>query len=386
MNQCHVCQSKLDEPIYVSPNPISLTSLCQVYPQKTEVFFCDNCGHLQTKSIDKIDEYYDQNYQILIDTEEEDQLYKIIDGKKIFRVDHQVNVLLDKLTLPPATKVLDYGCAKAATLKKLSQIRTDLIPHVFDVSQMYIPFWDKFILPENCATYSLKSDWNQSFDLITSFFALEHTEEPQLMLSNIFNLLKDDGYFYCIIPNTYTNIADFIVLDHVNHFSVMSLQYLLNITGFEIVEIDQKNHDSAFVIVARKPTDVKLNSLEKNTELLKEIKSQVNNMVKYWQNIVNQVRDFEKNIVGDAEAVIYGSGFYGSFIATCLSDINKIKYFLDQNPFQQGKTLFGKPIIAPQDLPDNFEYIYVGLNPQNAQKIITEIDFWINKNHQYLYL
>jgi SAM-dependent methyltransferase len=386
MHKCHVCQTKLGNPIYVSPNSVSLTSLCQVYPQKTEVFFCDNCGHLQTKSIDNIDEYYDQNYQILIDTEEEDQLYKIVDGKKLFRVDHQVNVLLDKLPLPQKAKVLDYGCAKAATLKKLSQIKPDIIPHVFDVSQMYIHFWNKFILPENCSTYSLKSDWVENFDLITSFFALEHTEEPQLMLSNIFNLLKPGGYFYCIIPNTYTNIADFIVLDHVNHFSDLSLQYLLNVTGFETVEIDQQIHDGAFVIVARKPAVIESSGLEKNSQLLTEIKSQVNNMVEYWQNIVNQVRDFEKNTVGDNEAVIYGSGFYGSFIATCLSDISKIKFFLDQNPFQQGKALFDKPIISPQDLPDNIEYIYVGLNPKNARKIIQDIDFWRYKNYQYLYL
>ena len=54
MVKCNVCQRSIENPLYVSENNLSITSLCEIYPQETEVFFCNNCGHLQTTEINNI--------------------------------------------------------------------------------------------------------------------------------------------------------------------------------------------------------------------------------------------------------------------------------------------------------------------------------------------
>jgi SAM-dependent methyltransferase len=387
MTQCNVCQNDVKQPVYVSTGNLSITSLCQFYPQKTEVFFCEHCGHLQTTEITNLEEYYDTIYKILIDSEEEDQLYKVIDGQKIFRIDHQVKVLLDQVSLPQQAKILDYGCAKSATLKKLCQTRPDVIPHLFDVSEMYIPFWEKFVKSENWATYTIKPHWYGYFDLVTSFFALEHVANPKEMVENISQLLKPDGLCYLVIPNVYTNPADFVVVDHVNHFSETSLRFLLEEEGFDAIDIDAESHAGAFIVVARHSNSndrkkVILDQQEKVTFCQKK----VTEMAVYWQNIAEKILRFEEEHNNNLSSAIYGAGFYGAFMASCLKDIGKIECFIDRNPYLQGKLLLDKPILDPPHISNNIDTIYVALNPAIAVKSIEQIEFWKDRNFNYFYL
>jgi SAM-dependent methyltransferase len=385
---CNICKHPLAVSIFSSKENISITSLCEVHPQKTEVFFCKNCGHLQTTPLSDLETYYDRSYKILIDTEEEDQLYQLIDGQKKYRIEHQLETLLNKVVLPQNAQILDYGCAKSATFKKLAQIRTDLTPHLFDVSEMYIPFWEKFIESNNWATYTVKPEWSEYFDLVTSFFALEHVAKPEEMLIAIDRLLKPGGVFYGIVPNTYTNIADFVVIDHVNHFSQSSLEFLLKNTGFESIDIDTESHNGAFVVIAKKKS-TNNSSLPENRssqDAIADLEQQANIIAEYWQNITTKVRAFESEHRDSKSVVIYGSGFYGTFIATCLENLDRVEYFIDLSPYRQGKYLLSKLIVSPQNLDKSTELVYVGLNPQSSSRIIDEIDAWREYTHEYFYL
>ena len=109
-------------------------------------------------------------------------------------------------------------------------------------------------------------------------------------------------------------------------------------------------------------------------------------MASYWGGISQKVREFEEEHKNAKENAIYGSGFYGTFIATCLKEFERVKYFIDQNPYRQGKLLLEKPIIAPSNLSDEIQVVYVGLNPQNASNIIESVDCWKEKNYLYFYL
>ncbi len=383
MAHCFVCHHPLESPVYVATGVTSITSLCQTIPGQITVSFCRQCGHLQTQPLLELKAYYENEYRILVATEEEDQLYAMEKGRTIFRTEHQVNTLLNHVKLPAGARVLDYGCAKSSTLKQLCQRRNDLQPYVFDVSEMYIPFWKTFIADDHWATFQPKPEWRGHFDLITSFFALEHVADPQVALRTIASLLKPGGSFYGIVPNVYTNTADFVVADHVNHFSAESLRHLLATTGFSLLNLDEIAHHGAFVIVARKngatPTALAPSTAPKDLE------EQVRIMANYWQGFSRRVHEFEAHHAAARSVAIYGSGFYGTFIATCLKNLEKVVCFLDQNPHRQAHTLLNKPIIAPAQLPPGVEVIYVGLNPLRARTEIESISSWRLKPHIYFY-
>ena len=330
-----------------------------------------------------ITEYYDREYQILTDSEEEDQLYEVGERGIVYRSDHQVRTLLSKLSFPPGARILDYGCAKAATLRKLVTIRSDLVPHLFDVSQMYTPFWVKFVANENWAIYDIPPRWDGYFDFVTTFFALEHVADPAASVRDMSRLLKPGGILYGVVPNVFTNWADFVVVDHVNHFSTSSLQSVLARAGLETLEIDERSHTGALVFRARRagnPT-----AIANTADSVLPIEKEISRISEYWQGLGSRIRSFEAALPKDSQVAIYGSGFYGTFIASSLKHFTRVTCFLDRNPFRQGKQLLGKPIIAPEEFSQDFDAIYVGINPIGARQSMADLG-WDLRKYQFLFL
>jgi SAM-dependent methyltransferase len=384
MIECALTKDILQTPIYHSQTNMSVTSLSEIYQGNTLVYLNPNIGHLQTKELANVEEYYDKQYEIFNQSEEDDVLYTVVNGNKIFRQQHQIETLLSKVKFEDGMKVLDYGCAKGTVMKRLLAQKPNVLPHLFDVSKMYAHLWDKFLPSDRYASYQLKDEWKGNFDLVTSFFAFEHTPDPIKELKNIKNILKPGGLFYCIVPNIFDNNGDFIVADHVHHYSEISLRYILAKAGFETIEIDTESHFAAFIIIGQKTHNDRVD-LEIPQASLAKINQNYLNMADYWHNLQLRIQDFEQK-ADRSLAAIYGAGVYGNFIATCLRDLDRIKYFVDRNPLLTGKKMMGKLIVHPDELPAEIQTIYVGLNPKIAQSAIESIDRWERKNYEYFFL
>ena len=383
MRTCNVCDAVLDELLYKSPNKLSITSLCEIWKGETIIHRCSRCGHIQTDELPDIEAYYDHEYNILIESEDEDQIYRIENGVPVYRTDHQVSVFTSQIPLTAGTRVLDYGCAKGAVLRRLKALRPDVLPYLFDVSNRYIDFWRAFASPDTCATYKPRTEWDNYFDVVTSFYAFEHIGRPREALREIHRMLKPGALFYCVVPNVFTNSADFIVADHVNHFTERSLSQLLWEEGFSIDSLDERTHEGAFIVIGRR-TDGRMIGGDRGAVVSGD--PRVTALSEYWRTAGMHVRKCEEGHANARRAVIYGSGFYGTFIATCLEDFSRIECFLDRNPHRQGKRLLDRAIIAPDQLDSNVELIYVGLNPRSARASIAEITGWDNRNYHFCYL
>lgn len=383
---CNVCGTPLTEKIYESWSEVSLTSLCTVYHGKTLVYFCHGCGHLQSTELNNINEYYDNEYEILVESEEEDQLYEVVSGSNVFRTEHQVRTFLNKLNLPSGVKILDYGCAKSSTMRVLINRNPNINAYLFDVSDRYVPFWEKFLTEDRWATYVIPVAWNGQFDVVTSFFSLEHMAQPQDALQQICRVLKPKGLLYGIIPNVFTNTADMIVVDHVNHFTAASLQYLLRSNGFEVVEMDEGSHLGALIFTGRKEASQSVVELDAPSNGLKETFDEARKIAEFWKSMSAKVREFERSIQDVPRLAVYGAGFYGAFISSCLQHPEIIAYIVDQNPFLQGRNVNGVPIVPPAGLPDNIDVVLVGLNPAHARRLIEDIPEFSSRNLTYFFL
>nr|WP_311526920.1 methyltransferase domain-containing protein [uncultured Ralstonia sp.] len=368
---CNVCQQPLPEPIYRAPQS-ALSSLRRAMEGTLEVFCCNACGHIQTVELCDNGSFYDTEYDILVNSEEEDQIYAVENGQKIFRADHQVATFQRKLALQgglhEGARVVDFGCAKSATMRQLLQQRPDVNVHLFDISDRYVGFWEKFLSPGQWATYTIPPAWQRSFDVVSSFFSLEHIPDLTTALRNIHGLLRDGGLLYAIVPNTFTNSVDFLVADHVNHFTHTSLQTLLANHGFDLLEADAQSHRGAFVVTAvRRPGDSKIAPVL-NAQELADTQRAANKLARFWQQASSHLTDFEAQH-GSAPAVIYGAGFYGAYTASNLQQPHALRAFVDQNPYLQGSSLAGKPVVALDKIPDEVEVVYLAVNPVIADEV-----------------
>ena len=382
MDVCAICHAALGDPVYVSPGQRSLTSMGETVSGHTVVYRCLRCGHLQTPPFEDIDDYYAHSYTMLLDSEEEDQLYAVVDGQPVYRADHQVATLLAKTQLPQGARVLDYGAGKGLALARLMRARPDLIPHVYEVSGMYVPFWTRALPDASQAVGELDPEWRGNIDLVVSNFVLEHVPRPQEALDAITAVMAPAALLYFIVPSTYTNASDFIVADHVHHFCETSLQYLLEDAGYDVVAIDDAAHRGAFVCVARRAHAPR--TREPDPERLRQDEAATAAMADMWRDAGVRLREFEQNSAG--AVAIYGSGFYGAFIASCLHQLDRVTCFVDRNPFRHGKTVLDKPIVGPEALPEEVACIYVGLNPKIARKAIEDVDAWRKRGLRYFYL
>lgn len=372
-DHCNVCAAALLPALYDSGAGASLTSLCRIVDTPTRVRACPACAHIQTDEAVHAPTYYDKEYDILVESEDEDQIYEVIAGTPVFRTAHQVAVLQDKLSLSAGTKLLDYGCAKSSTYRALAQARPDIELNLFDVSDRYVPFWSTFLTPERWSTYVPRSEWTAYFDVITSFFAFEHIPDPVASLRTVASLLQPDGRFYCIVPNVFSNVADLVVVDHVNHFTHTSILRMFSDAGFASVDIDDTVHRGAFVVVAGKSisgTDASTRDGPSVAALLAEARR----LGDFWSTAAQKARDFERTLRDDDVLAVYGAGFYGAFLAAALERPERIRCFLDQNPHLQGRVVNGRPVIHPSSLPTNISVLMVGLNPANAKAIIDQLD------------
>jgi SAM-dependent methyltransferase len=380
---CNVCGARLREPIYESADNASITTMNKVIEGRTRVYFCNDCGHLQTPELPDLARYYALEYEINIASDEEDQLYKMVDGRAIYRAEHQADTLLRKLVLRPGQRVLDYGCAKAPTLRRVVDRVPGVIPMVFDVSDKYVAFWERFVAFGDWAVGEAPHAWQGSVDVVLSFYALEHVGDLKGALARVRTLLKPRGTFYFIVPNAYANIADFVVADHINHFSPSSLARMLAGAGFETVEVDDEAHDAAFVVTARRTEAASTQPSDERA--IARLGERAREMGRFWTDAALRVRRFEAELPPTSHPAIYGAGFYGNFIAASLRRPERIECFVDQNRHLQGRMLHGKPVLAPTALPAGVDALLVGLNPRNAREIVERIDAWRGRDLRAFY-
>lgn len=365
---CPVCGAKGLVPVYDSGTATSLSSLCQILPGSKIVSYCGNCGHLAANGVADAEAFYETDYRILLDEEDEDQIYEASGDRIVTRTDHQMAVLTAKIALHAGLDILDFGCAKAAMARKITEATPGIGMHLFDVSRMYEPFWDRFVSKDRQAIHQTPEEWNGRFDVVTSFFAFEHIPDPAAAMAHVAQLLKPGGQFYMIVPDVTGNAADFIVIDHVNHFTPPSAKRLMADAGFGEIDVDRQSHRGALVVTGRKSAAA---SSETDQAAAKAaILAHARGLAEFWSKAAETVRADEAALPPDAKVAIYGSGFYGAFIQANLERPEATACFLDRSPWQQGKELFGVPIIPPADLPEGIATVYTGLNPVIAHDVM----------------
>jgi SAM-dependent methyltransferase len=383
MMRCRICESPVSI-LFESPSEIALLSSATPIVGSTVVDLCRACGHAQTRPVMNVRNYYESEYQFRIRSEDEDDLYDRIGETNVYRSGQQAHLVATSFDLQRPLKVLDYGCGKGRSLKLLVEHHPLLEPYVFDVSESYRQFWNSFVPAERQATTLIPTDWHDRMDLVLSFFALEHVEAPSDFVATLRRLLRPGGQAFVVIPNVLTNVSDLVVVDHINHFSVTSLSHLFSCAGFVDLRVDVESYRGAFVVSATRSADddpFPKNSVPEQIGLEKILA-----LGTYWRDIVENIAATEKTRPATEKSAIYGSGIYGLFIATALPDRTRTLCFLDQNPWRQGLSLIGIPVLAPDELSDEIRFIYVGLNPVLASKAIAQVGVLHRVRRDFFYL
>ena len=269
-------------------------------------------------------------------------------------------------------KVLDIGCNDGTLLRnypahfhKVGIDPSQIIETINNKNKMRnFNFFKSFFPSKKFITKYKKN----KFDIITSIAMFYDLENPNIFVKNIKEILKKNGIW--IIEMSYlsemikTNSFDTICHEHLEYYSLKSLNYLMNQNGMKIFKISFNNinggsircyisHQDQISYQRKKDKKIILNCLKKEkknkiyqaatysrfTKKIKFIKHKI-------KNLLNKIRQQKKTIH------IYGASTKGNTIIQFLNICNKqIPYAAERNPIKWGAKTLGSniKIISEQD-------------------------------------
>ena len=119
------------------------------------------------------------------------------------------------------------------------------------------------------------------YDLISSFHVIEHIENPTLFVRKVYESLQQGGLFYLECPtldNMYgTDEKFFFWKPHINSFSDVTIRFLLEKEGFEVLNLTYLR-GFVNVIAIKREKDFQLNLITDSPKRIKDIiKLKINN-------------------------------------------------------------------------------------------------------------
>lgn len=203
------------------------------------------------------------------------------------------NELLDEFEKHRRTnKILDVGCGAGYFLNIAKKRGWDV--YGTEYSELAVEYCTKNGINMRKGVLNAALFTENDFDVITSFEVLEHINNPQSELGNIYSLLRPGGLFYFTTPNFngllryYLKVKYNIIHypEHLTYYTPKTINYILKRTGFvrkklftsgiSITRLKLSQGKSDQKIISKNSDDEKLRSMTENNFFMKFIKRTVN--------------------------------------------------------------------------------------------------------------
>ena len=146
--------------------------------------------------------------------------------------------------LESGSKILDVGCGGGVLLHKINEMIPDVFTFGVEPNESYSELArEKSGAVEIKTSYFDKNTFKEKFDVIVSSDVLEHVDNPELFLNDIYSSLKIKGFVFLEIPSP-TNFGRlgnehdiFNMAHHVFYTKKILKAYLTN-AGFNDIKVD----------------------------------------------------------------------------------------------------------------------------------------------------
>ena len=213
------------------------------YAIPTTTYICEICGTMRSDPYlteKSLSQFYDNEYRPLyVGTDIcTDGFFdnQIKTGENIYKF------IKKHYELPDNTIVYEIGCGAGGILHFFKEKKC--IVAGCDLGSDYIESGRKKGLDLRVGGIeTLKND--KKADVIILNHVLEHITKPLEFLSEVQNLMKDDGILFIALPGifnikkAYGDFAYYLQNAHVYHFNLTSLDYLLNSSGYTRIYGDE---------------------------------------------------------------------------------------------------------------------------------------------------
>ncbi len=173
---------------------------------------------------------------------------------------------------------------------------------------------------------------------------LEHIYDPLKFLRTIHKFIHDEGYHIFAIPNMskmiQSSFANAMNFEHPFYLDENTIEYLLSLTGFEVVEKKFFRDDHSIFYKTKKiePKNVSsFNFYNENKQLFK-------NLISSWISDTNKIN--KKINDYDGKVYIFGAHIFSQNIIFNGLNSKRVSSVLDNDPEKQGYYLYGTNLLV----------------------------------------
>lgn len=365
MGICHVCNSK--SVIEISSNNLKkrVSGDCKPIDGSTDLLICKKCHCVQKKITPEWLETVDRifgSYTIYYQTGGSEQLL-FIDGVSLPRSHRIISALLEQHPLPDYGSLLDIGCGNGSFLSTFHQNKPGWTLNGSELNDHNRSIMESIPRFDTLWCCSSPKEIFGNYDIISMIHVFESIVSPVSFLTDVKELLSDDGLLLIEVPNYLLNPFDFIIVDQTTHFSLETLCAVVEQAGFEILWKSDSEIPRELTLLAKK----NLSHVEKRREISIDGEREVRNRLEWLDNLRSQAL----SLVNNLPFGIFGTAISATWLFSEIPD--HVHFFVDENPSAIGKTHFRRPIYDPAHIPCN-STIFLPFCSQQAQEIKARLE------------
>lgn len=346
-------------------------------PSEYDVVSCTNCGFTYadtTASQKDYNEYYSECNMYSCDAAIK------ANADKLNRIYYkQINFYIDK-----KQSILDIGFGSGDLLLDLKKKGYNNLYGIDPSEESVIRLREMGIDCEKGNIFEeVSAHLKKSFDCVVCTAVMEHICDLKNFIASIKEYLKDDGSIYVSVPAVegfekyYMKIPNYFNHEHINYFSLLSLDRLFWENGFErISSLEESlfsvNNELAIGAFYRL-VDIEKRIWDKDIISKKSIISYLDKAKEVEMIDLLKINSFlDKN----EKIVIWGVGSYTLQLLEKVQDIKeKVVYFIDNNVIKCGTKIMDIEVHAPKILLEKGnEYPILICSMKNAEDIRHQIE------------
>ena len=339
-----------------------VSSDCKPRPPGGELHVCTFCGGVQKPAtpaflaeINEIYGAYDVYYQgggaeqVSLDTR---------DGTLKRRSDLLAERLFGSSFVKPKGTALDFGCGNGVMLRAIACREVGWVLDGLDLDDRYrpqlaaIPGFRKLVIAGQ------DNGSSSRYDLITMIHVLEHLTDPLEKLTDIASRLAPQGALFIQSPDLSANPFDLLIADHATHFTPRGIQCLLHRAGFAVKSLATDWVSKELSVIATVGASEDISPVEPVYE---------DNDVEQAIGWIESIAARASTLAAKGPLAIFGTSIAATWLTATIG-IDNVSFYVDEDSSRQGRLHFGKPVVAPTDVPRNVP-VFICLSPGLAAAV-----------------
>jgi 2-polyprenyl-3-methyl-5-hydroxy-6-metoxy-1,4-benzoquinol methylase len=363
---CKVCSaSALDEIAEFRLLP-RVTSDCVPFRDGGRLLICASCGATQSPAdqqwFDEIGEIYNAYRSFQQYGGPEQHVLDATTGK----LRRRSEVLLDCLSalpnFPQKGAVLDVGCGGGATLRGFAErggwslFGLELDDRDLHLLNSITGFDTLYTGPPR--------DLPRKFDAITMVHSLEHFPEPSRVLRELSGKIACGGRLFVEVPDAAANPFEYLVADHMVHFTAPTLARLACHSGFA-VECLSTRWVSKEISLTAQPGDGEIPSVDHSrvAEAIAYVRAQITWLLRF----IDAARQAAS---ASPRFGLFGSTIAATWLCGVLGD--SVSFFVEEDTNRVGRTHLERPVLSPAQVPHG-SVVYMSLIPRIANQVAARL-------------